>query len=319
MKVKDLVINQQVDIFLRIESIEEKVASNNKKYLQYNLTDGKDIVVGKQWDASLETLEKEVKQGTLVKCNVLVGEWQGKTQLTVKMIRKTSAIDGVDIEDFVRSAPLPLEHMQEEIRTMIDNMKNNTIKKIVSHIYEEYAEELLYYPAAKGVHHNIRGGWSFHILKMCEVAKNIAKVYPDDINEDLLVAGVILHDIEKRNELLVDEYGTCTDYTKLGKLKGHLVMGAERVAMAVKELRLRSDEALEIEVALQHLILSHHGKPEFGAAQTPKFLEAEILHLVDMVDSRVYMYRESTEEIEAGTFANKNFFLGNIEPYKVNL
>jgi 3'-5' exoribonuclease len=146
---------------------------------------------------------------------------------------------------------------------------------------------------------------------MLRIAKSIAAIY-SGINSDLLFTGVILHDIAKIKEFETNNLGLVTDYTVEGKLLGHISMGSEYVAAVCD----RCSVDPEIKLLLKHMILSHHGKPEHGSAVTPSFLEAELLYICDYTDSRVYMYKEATSNINPGEFSPKIFGLDNKQIYK---
>ena len=125
------------------------------------------------------------------------------------------------------------------------------------------------------------------------------------VDEDLLIAGTLLHDFAKCEEFVTSSLGLVTDYSVNGQLLGHLVMGARAAAEAARELGVPEEKS----VLLQHLLLSHHGEPEFGAAVRPMCAEAEMLNLIDLMDSRMEIYREAFEEVEPGQFTKRIFAL----------
>ena len=125
------------------------------------------------------------------------------------------------------------------------------------------------------------------------------------INRDLLLAGTLLHDIAKIREFRLSSLGMVKDYSVEGQLLGHLVMGAQEIAEVAAELNIPQEKS----VLLQHLVLSHHGEPEFGAAVRPMCAEAELLHLIDMMDSRMEIYAETLAEMEPGSFSGRIFAL----------
>ena len=126
------------------------------------------------------------------------------------------------------------------------------------------------------------------------------------------LTGTLLHDFAKEQEFTFSELGLVTDYSTKGQLLGHLVMGAQEVAAIAAELDLPEEKA----TLLEHLILSHHGQPEFGAAVLPQCAEAELLSLVDQIDSRMEIYREVLAPLKAGEFSQRVFALDNRRVYK---
>ena len=140
---------------------------------------------------------------------------------------------------------------------------------------------------------------------MAHIAEYLADVYADVVNRDLLVAGTILHDVAKCDEFITSPLGLVTEYSVKGQLLGHLVMGAEEVALAARELGTPEEKS----ILLQHMLLSHHGEPEFGAAVRPVCAESELLSMIDLIDSRMEIYKETMDETEVGGFSKKVFAL----------
>ena len=162
-------------------------------------------------------------------------------------------------------------------------------------------------PAAKSVHHGFLSGLLMHTHNMLKTADYLSKLYGDTVDRSLLLAGVCLHDLGKEREFQYSELGLVTEYSVEGELLGHLVMGAQEIGDACGELSVPEEKA----VLLKHLILSHHGEPEFGAAVRPICAEAELLSLIDKIDSRMEIYRENLETLDVGEFSQRIFALDN--------
>ena len=144
-----------------------------------------------------------------------------------------------------------------------------------------------------------------HTANMLRIADFLSGLYRDVVDRSLLIAGTFLHDLSKDEEFTFSELGAVTDYSVKGQLIGHLVLGAEEAAEVCRELGVPEDKS----VLLQHLILSHHGEPEFGAAVRPLCAEAELLSLIDSIDSRMEIYAEATADLSAGEFSQRIFAL----------
>ena len=170
---------------------------------------------------------------------------------------------------------------------------------------DAHGEALAAIPAAKSVHHAFLGGLLMHTANMMKIADFLAGMYPETIDRSLLLCGTLLHDMAKEREFVFSQLGLATDYSVKGQLLGHLVMGAQEAAETAQRLGVPEEKS----VLLQHLILSHHGEPEFGAAVRPLCAEAELLSLIDSVDSRMEIYRETYETMEPGTFSPRIFAL----------
>ena len=144
-----------------------------------------------------------------------------------------------------------------------------------------------------------------HTYNMLRAADFLAGLYPEVIDRSLLLTGTLLHDFAKEREFVFSDLGIVTEYSTAGQLLGHLVMGAQEVADVARELAIAEEKSL----LLQHLLLSHHGEPDFGAAVRPMCAEAELLSLIDAVDSRMEIYRETYDTMEPDTFSPRIFAL----------
>ena len=151
-----------------------------------------------------------------------------------------------------------------------------------------------------------------HTAYMMKTALFLAKLYGSLLDRDLLLAGAFLHDFAKIREFSLSPTGLVADYSVAGQLLGHLVMGAEETAQVCRELNIPEEKSL----LLQHMILSHHGTPEFGAAVVPACAESELLSYIDMMDSRMEIYRETLEKTEPGAFSDRIFALDNKRIYR---
>ena len=140
---------------------------------------------------------------------------------------------------------------------------------------------------------------------MLQMADSMAGLYAEVIDRSLLLSGTLLHDFAKCREFTLSPLGLVTDYSVAGNLLGHLVMGAQWVAQAAQKTGIPEEKS----VLLQHMILSHHGEPEFGAAVRPQCAESELLSFLDMIDSRMEIYRETLPEVPEGEFSKRIFAL----------
>ena len=199
--------------------------------------------------------------------------------------------------EFVRSAPRKPEEMLEEVYAYTAKIRSSEIRNIVMAILDRKEEKLKYWPAAKLLHHSIRSGLLYHMVRMLKSAEALSGVY-DGINTDLLFAGVIIHDMAKIGELDANQLGMA-EYTKEGKLLGHIIMGVEEIEKAGRETGA-SREAI---LLLKHMVVSHHMKPTTAAPKT-HVSEAELLHHIDMIDARVYDYQNATRTLNREAFPN---------------
>lgn len=308
-QIEEFQASQKIEGFFLVKSIERKLTSTNKNYLDITLADKTGEINAKIWDCN-EDDEHKYPNNSLIKVRGEINEWQGKLQLKINKIRIAKENDNVEIEDFIPSAPEKGEKMLELIFEYVENFKNEDIKNIVKYILNENKEKLIYYPAAKSNHHSIRAGLLYHVKRMLLTAERLCEVY-SNINKDLLIAGVILHDIAKVDEMDSNELGIVSDYTREGKLLGHIIQGIVNINRAAKQVN--ADE--EISLVLQHMILSHHYEPEFGSPRKPMIPEGELLHYIDMIDARMYDMEKALRKIEPGEFSERIFTLDRRQLY----
>ena len=192
-----------------------------------------------------------------------------------------------------------------------DEMADQDLKKLCTRILEDNQEKLMYYPAAAKNHHAELSGLLYHMKRMLMTAERICQVYPN-LNQDLVMAGVIIHDMEKLNEIEADQLGMASGYSFEGQLLGHLVQGIKTIDRLAEELGVGKEKA----VMLEHMILSHHYEPDFGSPKKPLFPEAEILHYLDIIDARMYDMQEALEATLPGEFSDRIWTLDNRKLYK---
>lgn len=305
--------NTPTDAFLMIKLVDRKMTQKGLPYLDMMLCDKTGEISAKFWDYH-EEIQGVFEAGMIVKVRGTVSQYNGADQLRIDKIRKAIPSDGIDPSDFVQSADISGDQLYSELMTIAENFQHDELRRVVIDIYTEYREKLTFWPAAFRLHHAIRGGLLYHTLSIVRLAQSVAKIYPS-VNSDLLVAGAMLHDIAKTDEFTVSDVGTATGYSLEGNLIGHLAKGAMIIGKSCEKLNI-SDE---IKFLLQHMVLSHHGEPEFGAAVRPMFLEAELLSQLDLLDARVYELTDAIGNVEAGEYTTKMWALDNRKFYNHGL
>ncbi len=298
-----------VEGFCLIKSMDKKTTAKGVPYLDMVLTDSSGEISAKLWDYK-ENIHTGFGVNSIVKVRGTVSVFNDAEQLRVERIRPSIASDELNIGDFVPSASFGSEEMYNEIIRTVENFKSGDLKLLTKTILEQNKERLMYWPAALKLHHALRGGLLFHTLSILKLAQGVSRVYPF-IDTDLLYTGVILHDIAKIDELQVSELGISTAYSADGELVGHLVRGAIQVGIVGKELGIDPDVLMLVE----HMLISHHGEPEFGVAQRPKFLEAEVLSLLDQLDARVFIFSSCESSVSPGEFTSRQWALDNRRLY----
>ena len=296
LTVSQLVKDLRFEGFLLVRSSDQRTGSNGSRYLDMNLTDRTGEINCKVWDGNVAP----PPAGTVIKVRGLVQEYNGRLQLRVERLRASTAEDKVDLSLLVPCAPESPEKMRSEIDETIERFKSEDLKKIVREMLRLAGDKLEWFPAAQRLHHAERSGLLHHTTGMLRTAEHIIEAYPW-LNGDLLRAGVILHDLSKIAEMKSDELGNVTDYTREGLLLGHLVMGVAKLHEAAQNVGVTG----EIVVLLEHMIISHHGIPEYGSPKPPMFPEAEVLNWIDTLDARMNEMEGIMARVPAGAFSEK--------------
>ena len=294
--------------FCLIKSVEKKLTAKGVPYLDLVLADNSGEISAKLWDYK-ETPSNQFNAFDFVKVRGSYVPFNDTVQFRVERIRPVMAEDNVAIEDYVPSACLSGDVMLTEIEKIIDSF-DEELRTLVNAVVDEYREKLLYWPAAKNLHHAVRSGLLMHTLSILRLAKCVCSIYRF-VNYDLLCAGAILHDIAKIDEMQAPSTGIAAEYTVKGNLLGHLVMGAMSVDRIGRALGI-SEETLTL---VEHMLISHHGTPEFGAAKLPMFIDAELLSQLDLLDARLYELHSAVEAVDEGAFTPRQWALENRNLY----
>jgi 3'-5' exoribonuclease len=196
---------------------------------------------------------------------------------------------------FYQYAPVNLKDLRREIETRLEAIQNEIVKAIAVTIYRKYEDDFYLYPAATKFHHAYISGLSYHTVSMLKLADGFLAVYPF-LNRDLVTAGILLHDIGKIREF--DTYEG-SEYTLMGKLVGHITMGASEIAAVAEKLGFgESEEAM----LLQHIMISHHYYGNFGSPKKPNIAEALIVYFIDNIDSKTCDLGEELQAIDVGDY-----------------
>jgi len=280
------------DLFL-VKSAKLGETRAGKPYLVVTLMDRSGEVSGPIWDNALG-VQPECETGAIVKCSGTVQLYREKTQLKIDRIERIDK-EQVDLSCFFPASPRCREEMAEQLQKIIRRLKDPYIKKLLNYFFKEseWWPKFMQAPAAKGAHHAYIGGLLEHSLSVAQLAELLADHY-EGVSRPLLVAAALLHDIGKLDELAYDQ-GVIV-YTVSGRLKGHLVIGSEMIYRAAANIPSFPVEILE---QLQHLILSHHGRLEFGSPTVPMTVEAFILNMIDDLDAKMNMIEQLRRKMES--------------------
>jgi 3'-5' exoribonuclease len=254
--------------------------SSRGHYMRMNIMDRTGSIEARAWENAEETASL-LQEAAIIKLEGEVEAFQ--EHLQVRVIRLRLAEPGEsDRADMIASTNRDVEAMMQAIDDAIANLENENLKSLLLHFFNDasFREAFRSAPAARRIHHAYLNGLLEHTFEVLQLSAPLIELYPE-IDRDLLIAGILLHDMGKLREF---SWETDIEYSDEGRLLGHVVPGAEMVAAAARQLDGFPDE---LSIRLQHLILSHHGRHEWGSPRRPKTLEAVALHHLDNLDGQV--------------------------------
>lgn len=304
--------NGMCDGFVILKKCDKKKTKAGAEYLDLIIADKEGEMSAKLWDyrGGSDVFGNDM----MVKIRGTIETYNGKEQFRVAQIRPCNENDNYNLSELVPASAIGGEQLFDMIKKRVSNFENQDLKRIVTSIIDDKKDLLVRYPAALRLHHAIVGGLMYHTMSILRMAEEICKIYTN-INKDLLFSGIILHDVAKTWELETSKTGLAKGYSVEGELIGHLVKGAMYVEETAKSLGIDS----EVVALLEHMIISHHGVPEYGAAVRPMFLEAEILSALDSLDATIYEINTAVSKVQPGAFTDRQWALDNRKLYNHGL
>lgn len=286
--IRDLEPNQMIHGVFLVHHKDVRQKKSGEPYLSVTLADRTGELDAKMWDNANEFVAA-FERDDFVRVKGLLQIFQNRPQLTLHKIQSVADSE-VDFADYFPASTRDRDEMFQELRSFVASVGNPHLKALLDAIFADEALALAYRtaPAAKTVHHAWLGGLIEHVLSLCHLAKMTAAHYRG-IDFDLLLTGVILHDIGKTREL---NYSRGFSYSTEGQLLGHIVIG---MAMVEEKIRQVPGFPAPLRDLVMHLILSHHGELEFGSPKVPMFAEALLLHHLDNLDSKMECVRGLVE------------------------
>lgn len=307
LKVSDKVFDNFI-----LKSVMLRKTRTGKDYLDIILKDKSGEIAAKLWNVE-EEQKDSFKSGDVVKVSGEVDSFGSNPQVKIEHIEKVKLNDE-EMNKLVEAAPLNADKMFEEIILTINNFKNKDVKLITKTLIDKYEYKFKTYPAAKSFHHAMKSGLLFHTFTMLTNAKKLSATYTF-LNTDLLFAGVILHDICKTEEMECNDLGVVENYTKDGQLLGHIIQCICEIDNVSRTLNIES----EVPLLLKHMVLSHHYHPEFGSPKYPMIPEAEMLHYLDILDSRMNQMQTAFNATKENEFSSRVRMLDNRNIYHYNI
>lgn len=316
-KISDLVSsnNEEVELLLRLSDVNIKKTSSGDDYASMIGFDGVDKIEAKIWSFNDEFKELLVN-GEVYKVKARTKQYQNRTQINILAIEQVLENDEYDLSMFYEKAKFSSDELAKKINEYFMKINNQTLKTVVSVLLKKHFNDFFNYPAAVSMHHNYFSGLAYHTYSMLKLSDAYLELYPF-INKDLVYSGIILHDLGKIIELSGPKG---TEYTKKGKLLGHISLGANEVTSVSTELGLEDTEEV---INLLHIILSHHGQLEYGSPKEPATPEAALIHFLDYNDSRLAALEPEVNKTNKGEytqpiapFDRRIFYIPNIKSDK---
>jgi 3'-5' exoribonuclease len=299
--VCDLQPDQTVTSFFLVQSKELRFKKTGERYLSLRLCDRSGNLDAKMWDG-VEEVAGTFERDDFVKVKGFVQLFRDRLQMTIQLLRRADESE-IEIDDYLPRTKKNIDEMFGEVERAAGAVSNPYLKQLLEDILadQQIVARLKIAPAAKSLHHAVIGGLLEHVVSLLRLADLTASNY-DFIDLDLLRAGVILHDLGKIHEL---DYGRSFSYTTEGQLLGHMV-----IVLRILEEKCRQVPGFppNLKTLLEHMILSHHGKYEFGSPKLPMFPEALMLSYLDDMDSKLESIRATLalEETTPGEWTTYN-------------
>jgi 3'-5' exoribonuclease len=292
--VKDLCSGDNIDEVYLVSDKQLRANRNGNLYLQLDLRDKTGTVNARLWNAT-EALFHSFDVNDYLRVRGKAQLFQGAMQLILADLQLVEA-NRIDATDFLPHTPKDVDRLLARLREIMLGLSNPHLKALMEAFLmdDEFVRKFTAAPAGIKNHHAYVGGLLEHVVNLLEVASRVAPFYPQ-INADMLLAGVFLHDVGKIDELT---YQKAFAYSDEGQLIGHLLIGMEYLSRktTVAESLTGEQFPLELLLRLKHMILSHHGNYEFGSPKLPMTLEAVALNLLDNLDAKIASFHDQMRD-----------------------
>lgn len=307
-KISELESGHSYEGIYRITGFSKQATSNGSEMARFTLCDLSGELPAVEFDLNGQSLvnEEKLTPAGFGQVRFVMDEHAryGK-QAKVSWIKGLKANEVSNLEQLIPAIP----HRQKNYEALLQvakSIENPAYQAIAVYVLEKFGQKLVDLPAAKAMHHDRLGGWVFHTLRMAQSGRALCPVY-SELDESLLLCGIILHDLGKFAEFQTDETGLVCDYTIGGVLLSHLVLGPMMLQKIREEMKQAQNEEKELPelsnhqyYALLHILESHHGRPEYGSPVPPKFMEAAVIHYLDQIDARIWMFAIEEDKLQSG-------------------
>ncbi|MFQ6016230.1 MAG: 3'-5' exoribonuclease YhaM family protein [Anaerolineae bacterium] len=277
LKVGDRVLSFFLVKYKQLEAFRDRTRG---QFLTLSLADKTGQMLARVWE-NAPALAEEFEESDIIKVLGEVEEYLGRLQIIIEKLRRAEA-DEYDLADYLPHTEKDIESLLSQVLEAIASVENPHLRALLESFFadEEFVSNFRQAPASKRIHHAYLGGLLEHVAEDIGLAQAVVEVFPQ-VDRSLLLAGIILHDVGKIQEF---SYQRDIDYSDSGRLEGHIVLGDRMVAEKIAQI---PDFPPELAMRLSHMILSHHGQYEWGAARKPQTLEACALHYTDNLGAQL--------------------------------
>lgn len=276
-----------------LTSLERRVKKNGDPFFMMQFSDATGVLNGVIWDRTDALENGGIKCEDFVQVSGVVAEFNNSLQITVRKITRVEDTE-VDLSVFLPVSPRPRAEMEAELDAWIAQVEDRDCRKLLDMLFQhkELRERYCTAPAAVRIHQPYIHGLLEHTLNVMKLAANMASMY-EPIDRNLLITGTLIHDIGKIREL---EWKRTLTYTTEGRLLGHISMGAAMISDLINVIRRRDGFDPRKRDLIIHMILSHHGKLEWGSPVTPKTREALVLHYADHAEAYMSAFSQEVQK-----------------------
>ena len=304
--ISELVDGERINGQFLVASSAKCVNNAGAAYMNLELRDSSGSINAKKWEATAED-ESLYTVGAVVSVEADILKYRESLQMKIISGRNVD-VEEIDVSRFIKKPPIPKEELIKRFNAHVESIKNEDCRKILDYLIKRLSPKLFDYPAAVSVHHDYASGLLMHTVSMADLGNYLCDYY-GDIDRDILITGILLHDMGKTIEF---EGPVIYKYSIEGKLLGHISLMVSEIRRAAEGLKITS----EVPLLLEHMVLSHHGYPDFGSPILPMTKEALLLSLIDNLDSKMVIATKALEGVKPGEFSNKVFPLDNRMIYK---
>ncbi|HNY74899.1 MAG: HD domain-containing protein [Methanomicrobia archaeon] len=304
--IKDFLEGDLIRGPLLVVNANKGVTNNGLAYMNVTLQDKTGTIEAKKWDIN-EVDAALLNIGNVVLVDGDVLNYRDNLQVKIRAISKVND-DEFDATRFTMASPIPLEELEKRLDSYVNSLKDKDIALLTKTLIGKYYKSYITYPAAVRNHHEFASGLLHHTVSMADLGEAIANLYPS-VDRDMLIAGILLHDLGKTLEL---SGPIIPKYTLEGKLIGHISITHAEIQKSIEALKINSETA----TLLSHMVLSHHGKYEYGSPVLPLTREAYLLSVIDDLDAKMMILDKAYDQTPEGEFSTRIYAMDDRSFYK---